>query len=182
MVPHQDFFDDLAIVYYYCLNGDERSILVRNSHTDIWGIDNDSEYLHTIALSNTRRLFPPRITSINQILSDIPGSTYDLSMEDNKFFVLTNEKGMYGAVSLLYDDVLAAACRQLGSSKIYLLTSSLHEVIILSADSVDGYKNLAPTALKGIIKDINTACVDQSDILGECVFSFTPGKKLVREA
>jgi len=187
-IPYREYLG-LALVLYYEID-DSHSILIRDTHVDMWGTDMDNDSLFTIALSNTRRLYPAKIIPFTEVLDGLIGNVGSQSEDGDEpkglnLFVLSNERLLYGAVNLLYDDVLAAACRQTGSNKIYILPSSVHEVIIIPADNKNGFKITDPHELKQIVQAINAKYVDQEDILGDYIYSFSISnseKKLVIEA
>ncbi|MCD7883444.1 MAG: DUF5688 family protein [Lachnospiraceae bacterium] len=167
-------YHGLAVVYY-CQIDSSHSILIRNSHVTMWKIDNDT--LHSLALTNTRRMYPPQIMTINQVLSELPGVPSIMSSQDNEMYIVTNVKMMYGAACVLYDDVLSDACRKAGCDKVYILPSSIHEMILIPATAADGSTKIEPDVLLQIVSEINKKYVSVEDFLATAVYSYDLQKK-----
>ncbi|MCD8337058.1 MAG: DUF5688 family protein [Lachnospiraceae bacterium] len=164
-VPHKEILSNLVVVFYCEIDAD-KSILIRNNHINIWGIE-DEELFET-ALANTRRMYPPRIVPLYQCLEEIMDLSPELleTKDAVSAYILTNERCLFGAVDILYDDVLSAVCRRLGSEKVYLLPSSIHEWIVLGAARMN------PSALRQIVSEINEKYVSAEDVLIDAVYSY----------
>lgn len=66
---------------------------------------------------------PPEIADM--MIAEMP--------EDQQMYVISNDKGINGAVSMLYEDGLHDLAEKLGSD-LFILPSSVHEVIAISAN------------------------------------------------
>lgn len=67
-VPHRDF-QDLSIIYRWVIKMDDdgiQSTLIQNSLAEQLGVN--EEQLFKMAAENTRRIFPPRIRSMNEVI------------------------------------------------------------------------------------------------------------------
>lgn len=95
---------------------------------------------------------------------------FDIS-EENDAYIITNKAGLFGASCLLCPDLISDLEKKMGD-KLYLLPSSLHEVIAVPASSVD---NVA--ALAEIVTEINgSGIVQKEDILTNSVYELADGK------
>lgn len=171
-VPYQRFLD-LAIIYYYRMDDSvfgRSSILVRNAHMDMWGIS--LERLHAIALANTKLLLPFRLDSMDRFLCErIPG--YSLLMPEPQhppIYILTNEEFYFGAVNIIFSDVLEQISRDT-CENFYVLPSSIHECLILPFGSSD--HDLSWECLQEIVTEINEKYVSPEDVLGNQIYQYT---------
>lgn len=84
--------------------------------------------LFELAKENTTRMFPLDIRDMGELIG-----TNSLGM-----YVITNTTSVNGAVGMLYDDKLSLIAKELNSD-LYVIPSSIHEVIAIKADmDVDG--------------------------------------------
>lgn len=175
-------FLDLAIVPYISFPIDESnwgSILVRNEHLEIWGITN--EKVMKIAAENTPKLMQPQIRkmedTIRQLLVSGGGKEakeYEKFLEEmeeseNKvpMYVLTNSKNLYGATCMIYDGVVEMFAEEMGED-IYILPSSIHEVILLPVS-----KALNSMELKAMVQEINMTQIPVEEVLSDHVYKFS---------
>lgn len=175
-------FLDLAIVPYISFPIDESnwgSILVRNEHLEIWGITN--EKVMKIAAENTPKLMQPQIRkmedTIRQLLVSGGGEEtkeYEKLLEEmegseNKvpMYVLTNSKNLYGATCMIYDGVVEMFAEEMGED-IYILPSSIHEVILLPVS-----KALNSMELKAMVQEINMTQIPIEEVLSDHVYKFS---------
>ena len=85
-------------------------------------------------------------------------------------YVLTNKQKLYGAACMLYPGVLKGFAEKIGRD-FYILPSSVHEVILVPADS-----NTDQEALCEIVTEINRTQVAEEEILADSVYFYN--KKL----
>ncbi|MCD7817716.1 MAG: DUF5688 family protein [Lachnospiraceae bacterium] len=168
-IPYQRFFD-LAIVYYYRIDNSsfgDSGILVQNNHVHLWNTDNAS--LHAIAAQNTRSLLPFQITTLPQMLADMPEVSLPMPIEPTpSMYILTNEKMSYGAVNIIYHDILDAVAERLGCD-YYILPSSIHECLLLPVSS---WNDTEPQRLQKIVSEINEQYVADEEVLGDQVYRY----------
>ena len=172
-IPYVEFLD-LAICFYYAYQGDslgDGTILIYNSHMELWGTC--TAELLALAKRNTQRLFPWTCRSLEEVLEEIAGqgdgtagaAAEGLSREV-PLKVLSNVKRMYGAICMLYPDVLEGlAQREQGS--FYILPSSVHEVILL-ADTGGGL----PGELKEIVHEGDSTQVPPEEVLSDSLYRY----------
>ena len=83
------------------------------------------EQLFKLAAENTKRLLPPVVKSMNDVMRDIfmkdgmPPEIADMMLgempPEQQMYVISNNKGINGAVSMLYEDGLHELAEKLGS-------------------------------------------------------------------
>ncbi len=158
-IPHKKVLD-LALIFCCAVslnNGRGSVITVKNSHLAMWKVDCDTVY--EMALNNTPILLQKRIESIEDIIKD--GRQYDRNM-----LVLTNHQSMYGAGVVLYEGVLEEIAINYNAS-LYILPSSIHEVIVMKATDYDDVE-----ALKDMVRSVNQFGVDAKEILSDNVYVY----------
>lgn len=138
-MPHREF-QDLSVIYRCVVAMDERGVqsaLFDSRLADLSGLT--EEQLFNLAMENTRRLLPPRVRTMEEVLLEALGKDAVLSGEIQetlemgasvgmKMYVISNERAIMGAASILYEDVLQELSGKLGGS-FYVLPSSVHEMI-----------------------------------------------------
>lgn len=81
-------------------------------------------------------------------------------------YILTNEQEVNRASALLYGDVLKDFANKKGTD-MYILPSSIHEVILLPSDRIND-----PTKLLSMVHDANTTVVSIGDVLSDSVYYY----------
>ena len=185
-VPHIKFLD-LAITFHCLVREDEEgigTIRVTNEHTQQWAAT--LHELHDLAINNTKRLFPPTIRSMEEVIKSMltnefnTGEGDDLSEElldrfiDNnsdssnqKMYILSNQKGINGASCLIYDNVLREFSNHIHSD-FYILPSSIHEIILVPYE-----KEITIETLTEMVKDVNRTQVAGDEVLSDRVYFFS---------
>lgn len=175
-------FLDLAIVPYVSFPVDGHnygSVLVKHEHLDIWGIT--PETVMKIAAENTPKLLQPQIRkmedTIRQLIAAGGGEErieYEMfleEMEENEnkvpMYVLTNPRNLYGASCMVYDGVLEMFAEEMGED-IYILPSSIHEVILLPAS-----KALSSIELRTMVREINMTQIPTEEVLSDHVYKYS---------
>ena len=166
-VPHKMFLD-LAIVYYISIKEDifeSASILINNAHLELWG--KTLEDIDRLAKENGPKILKPEIKSMAQTLTEIicqrgenPEEIDEDMLSDCGMYVLTNEKKQFGASAILYDNVIKDFSKSLSSHSLYILPSSVHEVIMIPSILVDSVDKL-----NEMICEVNATQVPLVDIL-----------------
>ena len=171
-VPHREF-EDLAIVYRWNIGAGSDGVytnLVDNDLAKKEGLtEND---LYNAANKNTKELFPVLVKNMNKFISEIMFGDSELSGEmeeefkevmmetqdERSMYVITNESKLFGAASMLYEETLYELAEKIGSD-LYILPSSIHEVIAVSADFG------SPDEWAEMVYEINMDQVDINDRL-----------------
>lgn len=169
--PHERFLD-LAVTYRWAAyrNHDGMaSAMVRNKELLMWGVSKDQ--MMKDARENTERIFPPVMRKIQSVLP------IQIIEEEIPLFVMSNGDYMNGASVILYKDVLKefAECME---HNLYILPSSIHEVIILLDD---GYAK-SPQELEKMVRETNRLVVDREEVLSDHVYYYDREKDEIRIA
>lgn len=171
-IPHVEFLD-LAVCFYYALDMDEEemgegSILIHNAHMEKWGVD--KEELLRQAQSNTPRLFPWEYIALENIMAEIARQEGEEYIPDSPLSVpmkvLSNSRRMYGASCMLYPGMLAGIAAE-EKNDLYIIPSSLHELILLPDDG-----EVSADELKKMIYDVNRTHVIPEDVLSDSLYYY----------
>ena len=190
-LPHIRFLD-LAITFpvlVYKEDGGIGTIMLTNEYFQscveaFWGknIQNPLSKLYMLARENMQRLFPPHFFSLDTVLKSLAdniGISETLfpvqdSLEENMLYVLTNEAGLSGAGSILYEGMFEKLCEQIGT-EFYLLPSSIHEVILMPAK-----ENIQPEELNAMIYEINRTQVPEEEVLADHAYYSDEIKQVIQ--
>ncbi len=174
-VPHVPYLD-LAIVFYCLMQGGpckNAAIPICNEHLAYWNIS--VEELYATALENT----PVLLTFCCDSLADLVLPALDLLPAAERsaahetlhsqivpMYVITNQKRFYGACCILYQNELRQVAERLQDS-LYILPSSVHEVIVIPASAAG-----APKELPSLVREINLTEVTPEEVLSDCVYYY----------
>lgn len=162
--PHIRLYD-LAVTFRWEARIDDVGVstsLITNKQVKEWGVSvND---LVLAARQNTPRLFPAQIIDMEEMLAGMV--SFILYPSDIPMYILTNKQELNGASALLYGDVLKDFANKKGAD-MYILPSSIHEVIMVPADRIND-----PTKLLSIVHDANTTVVSIGDVLSDSVYYY----------
>ena len=158
---------DLAIIYYVEIVSDEHNSYIANINYELMkrmGITEDE--LFVIALKNCQEKQPAVIQNIMEAFPKILWEIVELLTDDEEpvnepscmMYILSNTKGSLGAVCMFYDNVLEEFAEKM-QDDIYILPSSLHEVILVPS------KGLEPGNLRSIVEDVNKTVVTKEEVL-----------------
>lgn len=177
-VPHKRILD-LAVVFYCLLdNGDGKSAtaLIYNNNLKNWNVTIDDVY--KAALKNTPDLLHCRISSMSALFDkcgvNVDGKEVDLKdYVPSDMYVLTNETKINGAACILYDNVLYDFAQKLGKD-LYILPSSIHEVILLPKLPI-----FEKNELVNMVREVNTEGVAADEILSDNVYEYNRNERLI---
>lgn len=161
-VPHKRFMN-LAVVFYCLIERESNynaTALIHNSHLGLWGVS-ESE-IYSLARKNTPNLLPYRITRIDEVV-DIPK---DSCREDDMMYILTNDSGINGAASLLYDGVIDEFAERFAADVI-VIPSSVHEVLLVPLK-----EEYDVSELNMLVKEVNNTIVDEEETLADNVYIY----------
>ena len=174
-MPHREF-QDLSIIYRWVVKVDENGIqssAIRNNLAEQLGMN--EEQLFKCAVENTRRIFPPIVKSMNDVIREMfisdgmPAEVADMMIgempEDKMMWVISNDRGINGAGSMLYEDNLHKLAMKL-ETDLYILPSSVHECIAVSTNVGDPYE------LAEMVSEINMGQVALEDRLSNQVYHY----------
>lgn len=173
-MPHRKF-QDLSVIYRWVIKVDNygiQSTRINNSLAERLGLN--EEQLFKQAAENTKRILPPVCKSMKDILyetlldgvdSDIADIMIGEMPQEEMMWVITNATGHNGAASMLYEEELHTLAQKL-KTDLYILPSSIHEVIAVSAEMGD------PAELAAMVKEINMHEVSLEDRLSNQVYHY----------
>lgn len=166
-------FHDLSIVFQ-CLVSEERfgnaSILIHNVHLQLWKVN--VRELYECALENTPLLQGYELADMNTVLEEMKalGGIDDEEIEDMQqevpMYVLSNKSRINGASCILYKDILKDFAMVVDKD-LYVLPSSIHEVILLPSDGTQESEQL-----KEMVREINQSQVEKEEVLSDSVYYY----------
>lgn len=180
---------DLAITFRILANKDVMGVassMVSNKEFAQWGVELDD--LYQIARFNTMREFPWQMESLVRVVSEcfgecLPESLKKDFMEDLRelesienrvtMFVLTNEVGINGATSILYDNVIKNFAR-MQDCNVFILPSSVHEVMLVPENA-----ETEPQFLEELVTEANQSAVGLIDLLSDNIYYYDQEKDSV---
>ena len=174
-MPHREF-KDLSVIYRMVVKIDGEGIASTPIHHGLAEtLGFTEEQLFKLAAENTKRLLPPVVKSMNDVMREIfmkdgmPPEIADMMLgempPEQQMYVISNNKGINGAVSMLYEDGLHELAEKLGSD-LYIMPSSIHEVIAVSTDLGN------PNELAAMVAEINMDQVALDERLSNQVYHY----------
>ena len=169
--PHREY-GDIALMYQLQASKgkDERvSVKITNDLMNHYGISEKD--LNEAAIRNSVKHYPVRCALIGEVLKEMmdfeSDSFFDPEIEfkDNSLYVLTNEQKMGGASVIFYPDVLDKIGEKIPEG-FYIIPSSIHEVLIISRNSVD------KAELENMVYQINRIELSPEEVLSDCVSEY----------
>ncbi len=174
-VPHREF-NDLSVIYRVMIKiSDEGtySAKIHNDMADSLGLS--EEDLFKLASVNTPKLFPVTIKTMNEVMMEIftkdgmPPEIAEMMLgaapEDRMMYVISNERNIYGASSMLYTDSMQELAEKVGSD-LYILPSSINEVLAVSADGFE------PNELADMVVEVNMNQVKLEERLSNQIYHY----------
>ncbi len=174
-LPHREF-QDLSIIYRWVVGVDQKglsSTVINNNLAKSLGMG--EEELFKAAAENTRRMLPPVVQSMNEVIMEMfmaDGMPKELAEQmigeqepEMTMWVISNERKIDGAASMLYEDKLHSLAEKVGTD-LYILPSSVHEVIAVSVEMGE------PEELARMVSEVNMDQVDLSERLSNQVYHY----------
>lgn len=177
--------------------------LIHNDHMEMWGVT--VKELLSVAKTNTPKLLEYELRDMNEVIKDMlvhdlkekifenddrydkncelpqpemiaEGLLNDINDARNalSMYVLTNKQRSNGAVCMIYDKVLEEFAKKQGKD-IYILPSSVHEVILVPA--VEG---INPKDLSDMVKEVNSSELDDIDVLSDHIYKYDIKDKSIK--
>lgn len=151
---------DLAIRFVVAIDMKDKGICricITETMLRDWNVD--SEELYKTAIKNLYNA-PISIDSINETI----GCIFDCR---SNLYVLRNQSGMYGAISIFRKDLLRKFAEEQNTDLI-ILPSSRHEVLLLP-----DHGEFCVHALRDMVREINETVVEPRDRLSNSVYRFS---------
>lgn len=159
---------DLAVVYYYVVELKEdfsACAMITNAIIEKWNISEGD--LYDIARVNTPKMLPCKIKSIQEVINK--QSLFEFGMGDKSLdfmYVCSNQLSSNGAVCMIYPKVLSEFSSAIDED-LYILPSSVHEVILLPASSW-----CSAYSLREMVASVNENEVMTQEVLSNNVYRY----------
>lgn len=169
-------FNDLAIVFrvYYRMNDNNASVLIDNGIAALWRVN--TENLWNLAIENMTRDYPPVFDRLDNVINLFMkrNDTEEEKIPDDEetcqrgfpMYILTNNKGYFGAGTILYKELAYSLYEKMGCD-FYILPSSVNEIIIIPQNEMEDVDYL-----RSIVKDVNESVVSKTDYLSDSVYIY----------
>lgn len=163
--------NELSLVLYILATDDESGIgKVRVTKSMLDNFRWDEKNILSYALENTVSLFPYKEFPLYELLSKITDCTdipnIDITKGEPEIMVLTNSRGMFGATTIFYPNVLKELAEKHGTS-LFLLPSSIHEFLILEDNGIYN-----PKELKDMVQEVNSSAVSPEEVLSDNIYYY----------
>ena len=172
-IPHIPFHD-LSIVFQCLISGERfgnATILIHNVHLQLWKVN--ARELYERAMENTPILQGYDVTDMNTVLEEmrafegIEDTEYEEDIQQQvPMYVLSNKSRVHGAACILYPDILKDFATVV-EKDLYVLPSSIHEVILLPAEGTEDSEQL-----KSMVHEINESQVEDEEVLSDSVYFY----------
>lgn len=175
-VPHVNYLD-LAIIFYRIMPEtvdleEKEVVLIGNEELFLWDVT--VEDLMNAAGANTSRILGVKIrgilSTIAEYLDEV--SLFEIAEEEDNYiplYVVSNKYSYNGASVILYKDLLKAIAAKL-KSDIYIIPSSIHEVIVVK--SIKGCE-IDTDGLKELIAHINDTSLHEAEVLSNSLYFYS---------
>ena len=167
-VPHRDILD-MSIVYYYWVtitDSVEGIINISNQHMKFWNAD--EKILYSEAWQNMHEAGEADVRNIIDRISstlDMP-QTKDINRLNGQMYVLSTTNRLYGAVYMTDLEKMAEIAERMDCD-LWILPSSIHEVILIPCSYTDDAKKLAD-----MVCEINKTELSAEEFLSSHVYYF----------
>ncbi len=175
-VPYLPFLN-LAIVFCIVCDASEdglETILITDEVIERW--QTSTKELVRLAEENTPRILPATVDSLTTVLLryiGLPEEETSGKKSRLPMFLLSNQSGVNGASVLLYPDILAGLADQCDSD-LFILPSSIHELIVIPAGRKDRQGKLSE-----MVADINKNHVNREEVLSDTAYFYDRKKRKI---
>lgn len=185
-IPHERVLD-LAVIPYIILSKENGFMTTRVVYPllEQWKIT--SEELLEQAKKNTLIMCPVIVNEMTDFILHMMLKEINALDSDNieaeresllravlnkdtsgkEMYILTNENNMDGAYSAFQTRELAELADRIGVDKLYILPSSIHEIIVVSAADIN------PIKLREMVREVNSSEVSEEDFLSDSIYQYS---------
>lgn len=165
--PHT-LIEDFAVTYAVRFESKSScsDAVITDTLLQVWGIG--AKELHEIAINNLSKKSPYFCSMLSYLTGNCDSiniDTLDITDHPIPFFILSNTSHMYGAAMILNSKLMKSITDKLG--EVYIIPSSVHEVLILPKFAVSDAMELQDT-----IKSVNGNDVAPEDVLSNHVYEY----------
>lgn len=172
-VPHTDK-ENISMVYRLQLDSTENgaaTVLITNAMMEQFGVT--KEQLHADAMENAQEIRPADFRTMAAVMAEMMGMPEEMMADmAPPMYVATNQDKVQGAAVMFYPDFMEQAAKELGGD-IFILPSSVHEVLILPDDG-----NMNAQELKEMVTSINASEVAPEDRLTDSVYHYDAQERI----
>ena len=172
-VPHTDK-ENISMVYRLQLDSTENgaaTVLITNAMMEQFGVT--KEQLHADAMENAQEIRPADFRTMAAVMAEMMGMPEEMMADmAPPMYVATNQDKVQGAAVMFYPDFMDQAAKELGGD-IFILPSSVHEVLILPDDG-----NMNAQELKEMVTTINASEVSPEDRLTDSVYHYDAQERI----
>ena len=175
-IPHRQF-EDLSIVYYERTPEEESYTLIHNA--DMKAVHLTEEELYQMAFENTRRITPPKVRSISEMMQELAeemGVEVQNDYSQVPAYVITNEQRHIGAVNILYSDIMEEVSQKLGGD-LWLIPGSTNEFIATKIR-----KDLSIENLQELVHFMNTISYPTRTRLSNQLYHYDSATGQIKQA
>lgn len=163
--PHL-VFGDLAVVFqiqFECSVANLATTTVTDHILKMWdGVDLDT--LFKDAEINCRKNV--KIRPMLSLLASMRNLDFEVPDTPEEMYVLTNNDMTNGAAQMLFPENLDQIAEELGTSKVFIIPSSIHECIVVPGDSLN------VDIIEQMISEVNETTVAAEDILSGTLYMY----------
>ena len=172
-VPHTDK-ENISMVYRLQLDSTENgaaTVLITNAMMEQFGVT--KEQLHADAMENAQEIRPADFRTMAAVMAEMMGMPEEMMADmAPPMYVATNQDKVQGAAVMFYPDFMDQAAKELGGD-IFILPSSVHEVLILPDDG-----NMNAQELKEMVTSINASEVSPEDRITDSVYHYDAQERI----
>lgn len=164
---------EIAMVLYEKLADEDEGIVsckVPSKYVDGWKLNKEEVFM--AALKNTASMMPPKayewvkmIMNLDYEGDDIYDPDY-IPVKGITGSCLSTSRKTNGAVGIFYPGVARLFCDKMDTNDIYLVFTSVHEVMIHNANDIE------PEDLKLVLEDMIREEISEEDVLTHCVYHY----------
>lgn len=164
---------EIAMVLYEKIADEDEGIVsckVPLKYVDGWDLNKEEVFM--AALRNTASMMPPKAYEwVKMIMNlDYEGDDiYDPDYIPAKGITgscLSTSRKTNGTVGIFYPGVVRLFCDKMDTDDIYLVFTSVHEVMIHNANEIE------PEDLKLVLEDMIREEISEEDVLTHCVYHY----------
>ena len=170
-------FLDLAVLFCMTVDGISHGIgtvAIPAEVSKSWGISLEDAFKQ--ALTVVQKMFPLKRRTLKDLMFElVRKATGEEAAEeifsllramDTDMIVQSNTDMLNGATTLLYKDSFSQLCKELDTDALFIIPSSLHELLLLRKVDIEG------SALKMMVEDVNRTHVAADEILSSNIYVY----------
>ena len=164
---------EIALTLYMKISNEDgklTSCKVPLSYVEEWPVKKETVFEE--AMKNTMSMMPPRVCEVLKLVQnpayegeDIYASDY-IPEKDAVGNCMSTRLKTNGAVAIFYPGVAKTFCHKLGAEGLYLAFTSVHEVMLHDAESVE------PEELKTILEATIEEATPEEDVLTRHIYHY----------